>query len=290
VYRVFTSTKMSAQQPIACTVLPKILEFHDTTHELYPDLHPSAWEGHVERETTVLADTSSYRTILHSIVSALTFMDRQYYDRLTRSNYLYDASDCRIIEVFRFESFRTMLEYNVFAVSDTLNNGFFCFTTYNQFGMRPLFKEYELLLIDRLLVDTPNKHYFKPPFLMAVQRTCYMWLQKSLSVFELRGEVGMPILWAHSKPRRDHYDMFCAWVWMQFDMAECVRSGDIITSKISIKLTMPTDLERSTLPKSDFKGDEDFHDQLWARRISIIEEKIGQKYTLKCDEEISDIK
>lgn len=272
-------------------VLPILLEYQDSSNELYPELGPGTWLGDTAGRLCELKDTSSYRTIMTSITAALTFMDKQYRTKLAESSHAYGVSDCRICEIFRFEEFHQMLSYKVFTVCDTLNKGFYCFTEYCDFNMRPLFKDYELFLIDRLISDlgTLKSQYFRAPFLLALQRTCYLWLQAALQGFELKGSINMPIRWSHSKTHKNHYSLFTAYVRMEFDMTECIRNGNHITSLIDLKLSLPSDFLKSKIKKSRFENDLVFFSELWKIRTDEIENRITAKYGLRCDEDISDV-
>jgi hypothetical protein len=273
-------------------IYPKVIEFKDSVQELYPYATPGQWQGEPIYHNCVLGNTENYREIMSSILNTLIWLDKQCRYKFTESHHSYSISDIRTFEIYKNDEFKQVIAYRVFAVSDLMNRGFYCFTDYCDFNFRPLFKDYEMFIIDRMLLDdcVQKKEYFRSPFLLAVQRSVYLWLIECIGSFELKGSIGMPVRWAHSKQNKDHYDFYSAFVYMEFDMCECYRNGSSITSMIDIKLSLPFDFKRDKIDKRNFKDDDDFYDQMWDGRRLEIFKLLGEKYGLKCNEDISDIK
>jgi len=182
-----------------------------------------------------------------------------------------------------------MLSYHCCAEVDKENSSFYLVTDYTDLGFRPLFKDYEKFIISNLVFV---EEYYELPFLLAVQRTAYLWLSNISTCFEYRGSVLMTVLWAYSNPELKHYDLFHCKIVLDFDLTECYSDGiKKITPVFSIKLGLPSGLFRNTVVKSKFADDQDFYDHLWQLRISEIHKRIKEKYNdlLKCNEDISDI-
>ena len=281
---------MTAHAP---SIHPKTFLMYDSSNELYPYLIPGTWRGS-RIPKTFNVDTENYRCIIYSVLDCLLFLDYQFrYQFAECSESVYDMSDVRITEIYRFDRFHQVLSYRVFPVVDTVNKGFYCFTSYNDLGFRPLFKEYELFLIDRMLLDPSimKKEYYRTSFLLAVQRTCYLWLINIAPKFEMRGSCCMPIRWAHSKEEKKHYDLFTAMIHMEFDMSECFRCDQpVLTALIDIKLSAPFNFERSKVDRDRFDSDQEFYDELWDLRFREVKKTLKTTLkSLKCDEDISDI-
>jgi len=272
------------------SITPKTFWLRDSSNELYPFLVPATWSGPPIPKTCSI-DTTSYRHIIISLLDCLLLNDSQYRHQFAEClGTAYDQSEVRISEVYRHDKFHHVLSYRVFAVTDTVNKGFYCFTHYQDFSFRPLFKEYELFLINRLLAEPGvlKKEYYRNSFLLAIQRTCYLWFIKIAECFEMKGSLCIPVRWAHSKEKKDHYDLFTARIEIEFDRTECFKGDQSsMSSVIDMKISAPFAFHRSKIEKKRFEDDQAFYDELWDLRIAEIKKTLGDKYeSLICTEKI----
>lgn len=266
---------------------PEILVV-DQTNELYKERTSLTWEGTFDLKKCSLSDVTNYPAIIWHMLDCLYYADHQYRDQHKQSSPHYSLCDIHTVNSFRGGAMVPTLNYRVFGVSDIGKKSFFLMTDPTDQGFRPLFKDYELFIIELLVLQ---KQYYWYPFLLAVQRTCYLWLLNLLPKFELRGATTMKVIWAETNPKRDFYYLYTATISLDFDLSQCYGNGDgTMTSVLDLKLGIPHNLTRSKIPKSQFDDDRDFHNHLWSLRIKTITETIkNRKTSLYCTEQISDI-
>jgi hypothetical protein len=276
------------------SIAPRSLKCKDSSNELYPHLTPDRWVGPL-MDMPHDPNTDTFRGIVLSVLECLLFTDFQYRGQLEEClGTAYDLTPARVTNIYRYSKIHAVLSYRIFSITDIATKGLVFFTHPDQ-GFRPLFKDYELFLIDRLLEDIGvlKKEYYRTPFLLALQRTCYLWLMKITHMFEMKGSLKIPVRWAHSKKGRDHYDLFTVKVEIEFDMTECYQENDKkhMTNVLDMKIGLPFEFVRSKVDKNQFKDDHSFYDELWNVRIDEIEKMLNEQYhkLLLCEENINDI-
>lgn len=269
-------------------ILPPRILCVDSSNELYKHLDSETWTGEKIYLDCSLKDTTDYRKMTGSIIKCLLFMDFQYRDRQQEVSPHFSLVGIRTCESYLTSELQPMLCYNCSVVVDTVNSSFYCVTDYTDAGFRPLFKDYELFIIDNLVLQ---KEYYYCPFLLAVQRTCYLWLSNVIRSFEYRGTIVMTVFWGQCKPEKDYYGVYSCKVVLDFDFTQLQRNCDgTFTSIYNIKLGLPTAFFKSRIEKKDFSGDQDFFNKIWTMRIRDIHRRLETKFRqLYCDEDISDI-
>lgn len=272
----------------AC-ICPKIIECYDSANEIFKYATIETLKGAPMKKVCAVG-TENYRETIVSILDCLLWMDMQYRYEMQETLKAFSVRDIRTCEIYRFDDFYQMLSYQVFTVVDPNNRGFYTFNDYCDMSLRPLHKEYELFLIDNILIRTDLvQQYFRLPFLLAVQRTVYSWLMKACTAFEFKGSFGVDINWAHASDEKDYYNLFSCRIHVEFDLTErMVNSDGTFTVRFDIKLSLPVDF-RKCVPvlKSRFTDHYDFYNHLWAVRQEGINKKLQHNFpSLFCDEEM----
>lgn len=105
----------------------------------------------------------------------------------------------------------------------------------------------------------------------------------------MKGSLCIPVRWAHSKEKKDHYDLFTARIEIEFDLTECFKGDQsAMTSVIDMKISAPFAFHRSKIEKKRFEDDQAFYDELWDLRIAEIKKTLGEKYdSLMCEEKLT---
>ena len=268
--------------------VPSIL-VTDQTNELYVERTPLTWKGEVESKECKISDITDYRCVVGSMLDCLYYTDHQYRDQLKEASLHYSLCGICASNVFKRGVMVPVLNYRVMAVSDISKGTFHFVTDVTDQGFRPLFKDYELFIIELLVL---HKQFYRYPFLLALQRTCYLWLLSILKNFELKGSTVMKVIWAETKPEKDYYYLYSAMVTLDFDLTQCYgHTFGVMTSVFDLVLGVPHFVTRKRIEKSDFDGDQDFHNHLWSLRIKTINDEIkNRNNSLYCNEDISDIK
>lgn len=268
-------------------ILPKLVYVYDQMNELSKHVTAETFKGN-KLGITASADTSDYRKLVKSVLRILKWMDMQYRYQQTDVTPVYSFDDIRTYEMFRYNDFHYMLIYKAFAVVDPVNGGFFCFTEGADASLRPLHKEYELFLIAHLLTGTYDTKgaYYRLPFLLALQRTVYLWLMKVTETYEFKGSMGIAVRWAYAQPHKGYYELYSCKVHMEFDMTERFHNPDgTDTIGIDIRLSLPDDWKKNKIEKSKFNGDADFYSQLCTIREDELDGRLKVKFpTLYCNE------
>lgn len=267
--------------------VPRILCM-DFSNEIYRYLTSETWKGEHMYKDCTLSDVSNFRTVTCSVLETLLFMDHQYRDRQNEVSPHYSLADVRISQSFRDDYMHPILNYLCHAFIDLKEKHFYCVTDFTDMGFRPLYKEYGLFIIHQLVL---NKEYYPTSFLLAVQRTCYLWLSRIVGCFEFRGTTAMTVYWGGSKPKKDKYTLYSCKIIMEYDISEVQYQTDtVVVSYYNIRLGVPYDFYKTDVEKSKFKDDQDFYDQLWSHRTTAIKRQVEATCTaLHCHEDISDI-
>ncbi len=260
----------------------------DSSNELYKHLTSETWKGPEMHKECKLSDVSNFRIVTLDVMETLLFMDHQYRDCQKIVSPHYSLADIRTSQSFREDYIHPILNYACYAYIDLKNKQFYCVTDFTDMGFRPIYKEYELLIIEHLVL---NKEYYYSSFLLAVQRTCYLWLSMIVKCFEFRGTVPMTVYWGISKPEKDKYILYSCKIVMEYDIGEIQNQTESdVVSCYNIKLGLPTHFFRNETEKAKFKDDQEFYDHLWNYRITTIKRQIEAAFgLLYCDEDISDI-
>lgn len=268
-------------------ILPKLVYVYDQMNELLKHVTSETFKGN-KLGIIANADTSDYRKMVKSILRILKWMDMQYRYQQVDVSPIYSFNEIRTYEMFRYNDFHHMLIYKVFAVVDSVNGGFFCFTEGADASLRPLHREYELFVISHLLTGAFDAKgaYYRMPFLLALQRTVYLWLMKVTETYEFKGSMGMSVRWAYSQPHKDYYELYSCKVHMEFDMTERFPNPDgTVTIGIDIRLSLPDSWKKNKIEKSKFNGDADFYSQLCTIREDELDGRLKVKFpTLYCNE------
>lgn len=264
------------------SIFPKTIKLYSSSYEIYKHISPKEWEKPIYKELK-LEDPSDYRQSVYNVLESLLFSDCQYSEEYSKVSMEFSTEPSNNHNIFRHNEMRPVCSYTVISTCDMLFNGFFCYTSQSSKICRPLHSEYLMFLTE---VFFGEGFFYKLPFLLALQRTCYLWLMEICKRFELKGSVGFDVRWAHSDPKKDYYDLFSARVHMDFDMTQSKTIGNgFMDMMFCIKLTPPDNLRRNKISKNSFAGDEVFYDSLWNIRLGEIEHKIQKNYPeMKCDE------
>lgn len=271
-------------------IKPRVLTSFDSSFELYKDIKPEEWHTPLIKQHK-LEDPDDYRVCVYNALESLLHADLQYLDQQRLCTPAYSLSGIETHEIYRYGQLHKVLSYKVYTVFDKKTKGFFCFTDAIDNSLRPLHKEYEIFVIENV-ESILVKQYYKRSFLLALQRTCYLWLLAVCRNFELKGSLGFDVRWSHSNSNSDTYKLFSAAVHMEFDLTQTKPCEDgFFTGFFDLKLSLPEHFRQNKILKSRFKNDQDFYDKLWEIRYNEITDKINAKYpSLVCTENISDIK
>ena len=269
----------------------KIIYCKDYVNELNKHSSPTEWKGSWLTTKCTVPDISHNRWIIYSTLEGLMSMDYQYRNCMDEVQpNCYDILDIHIAEIYNRDAFYPVLRYKPYAVTDLKTKNYYCANFEYDQSFRPLWKEYELFIISQL---PNNKEFYYTSFLMAVQRTVYLWLMSVIKMFELKGTVPMMIIWGSSKKEKELYQIFQAVVIMEFDMTEVIRDTENNTQRnnYDIRLTLPLQVEKFEIEKCKFGDDTEFYDYIWEARRRNIHEVIDLRLNgLKCvGEDISDI-
>jgi hypothetical protein len=265
-----------------------VIECFDSSYEIFKYIHSDQWVP-CEVKLLRVTDPSDFRLTVYEILDALFDMDRQYEDNQTRSSPVYSLAPISSYSLFKNNEFVKILAYTVFTVCEIHTGNFFCTSDPLDGSLRPLHKEYELFIIDNA-VRCP--YYYRLPFALALQRTCYLWLLEVCKRYELKGSVGFDVRWAEINRRKTHYKLLSANILMEFDMTKSYMVNDtLLNSEIEIKLSLPQNLRIAKIEASRFEGTNDFYDKLWDLRSKEIASRLSCQFpNIECnDEDISDI-
>ena len=215
---------------------------------------------------------------------ALPILDAQYSGGTQRESFeFYSMDDIVTSQCIEYDQKVNVLEYTVYTFSEHTTGNFFSVTNYLENDFRPLFKDYELFMIWNL-VD--NKEYYHLPFLLALQRTVYLWLMGIVHFFEFKGNVPLEVIWCRNKPDRAYYDIYRAEVQLSFDFSEVGHCDGIHRNIIKLKLGLPSNFKRDYIHKSDYSSLKEFFDAFWDARAKRIHRKIYEVlFPLHCFEE-----
>lgn len=266
---------------------PRIV-LKDSSNELYKHLTPETWMGGTTYKECTLTDVSNFRMITTEIIETLLFMDHQYKDKQKQVSPHYSLEDVCIRWSFREDIVHSVLDYSCCAFINVTEKNYYYATNLQDMSYRPLHKEYELFIIHHLPL---NKEYYYTSFLLAVQRTCYLWLSRIVLGFEFRGSASMVVYWGSAKEGKDKYPLYSCRIVMEYDLSGLQYHSDgTMVSYYNIRLGLPSHFFKTEVDKSQFKDDQEFYDQLWDHRVRTIQRHIDAvKGSLHCDEDITDI-
>lgn len=265
-------------------IVPRQAIYINQTYELYKHLSPREWTKW-EYSDHKLEDPKNYRNNVYNIIEYHLRTDLESSDMCTFHTADFSDYPSDIHNIYRNEESRPVCSYSLTSICDTKFRGFYSYSDVISGVCRPLHREYFSFLVGTFY---GQRKFCKYPFLLAVQRTCYLWLMAVCKNFELKGSVGFPVIWAHSNPKKDYYDLFSAYIFMDFDMTRHTILGNNFSEVlIQIKLTQPTDLNRNKIDKNRYSDDQDFYDHLRDLRKRDIVSRLAEKYpSLKTDEKL----
>lgn len=264
-----------------------IIEAFDCAYELYKYMQPYQWAP-CEAKTLKVSDLSDYRVTMYETIDLLFHMDLQFDDKQARSSVVYSMAPITTYSLFKNNDFIKVLGYVVFATYDNISRNFYCSTDPLDGSLRPLHEEYRLFIAAN---NVNRAHYYRRPFLLALQRTCYLWLLETCKRFELKGSVGFNVRWAEKNRKGTLYKLYTATVFMEFDLTKSYKFNETLTnSEIEIRLSLPTGFKKSEISTSRFEHDFAFYDELWDIRLKEITDRLVAQFpNMKCtDETIED--
>ena len=280
---------MSASGPKNSTIVPR------TICEIYKT-QPSEWKE-ATKKLCIVEDVSDFKSMVARILDVLIYQTAQYFEHTREETFkAYSVLDINTVDVYACNVLAPRLKYEVTTFIDHTMGTFKSVSDLCTGQFRPLFKEYELFLIENILTysATIKKQYFNVPFLLGLQRCIYIWFLGMSKHFELRGSTPLKIYWAVSKPHSNVYDLYSAVIDVDFDFTE-IKEYIPKTSKhiSSLRVSLPYDLQRSSVEKKEFTSDDDFFTHFWEIRIhnihGAIRSKISELKQFICTEDISDV-
>jgi len=263
--------------------------------EIY-NINPENWLPYTTLPCRVYHPTDYRKTII-GILDVLIYRMAQYYSHLAEhTTETYSFLNIKRLDVFAEDKIYKVVKYTVRSTIDT-DNGALASASLINGDFRPLFKEYQLFLIDCMLEsdDQLVKEYYEVPFCIAVQRCVYIFLMAICDHFELSGRTPLKVYWTVSNPDEDHYKIYSCYINLMFDMTQNgTYPNSTAVNKLKLILTLPYDFkELEPVPKSRFSSDDDFYNYFWNLRVELIHSSIRSKFvklpSLYCDEDISDL-
>ncbi len=242
---------------------------------------PNQWTDFKEIECTV-KDIKDPRNIAASILDKLYHCTSQYFGHLKEESFeAYSMVDPVIVDMFRSNKLESRLKYSVVTYLDSKSCSFRSITDRINNGFRPLFKDYELFMIEKVLVDTTlRKEYFELPFLLGLQRSIYIWLLSLCNHFEHKGSLPVRVYWATSKPSKLVYKLYSAIVDIDFDFTESLRYSTSITGHfLDLSLSTPRDFTKQIVEKREFRDNAEFYEHFKVARLNMVHAAIKAKIT-----------